>query len=450
MKGMQTSHRLARSGFARAVVAPPAANTRLLVLCDSIGSLETAPRLAGGIVKRWGPTNWAGWTTQGPNNTNSEAFVVFKSYAGTDMTFNQRSPNTGVGGGSYTPTTYFAGNCPCNVLELVCGATPPANDTEMFYVQPQAPASAPWRNGPWWRNQAIRARLIYVVKNNDNWSIKVNGTRDGSAVVETLTDAADSGAGGFEVRTLDVSCGTPGPGETPRLSVRIVSDALNPGRTVGILGVRFYAASARHGLEVTLLGSSGWGWLDHSSTSNCSDALMQAYLDAVGRPNAVLALIGANLKNSAGNQETGGGNLEAGNYTNFKANAEAAINRYRTLLGNLSAALATCPVCLGTNYKTDLRSDTEMRGQCAALYELSESLANASFVNGYLALTGQVIKFDVTGPPHVHPSLSGAEAWAAGLWQKWKAAERGETVQYSSGGGGGGGGSTGFFPGGGS
>lgn len=412
MKGMQASHRLALSGFARAVAAPPSGNTRLLVLCDSIGSLETKPRIASGIVKRWGPTNWAGWTTQGLNNTNDEAFIVFKSYGGADMTFNPRSPNTGVAGGSLTPTTYFAGYCPCNVLELVCGATPPANDTEMFFVQPQALSVAPWRNGAWWRNQPIRARLIYVVKNNDNWSIKVNGTRNGSSVIETLTDAADSGAGGFEVRTLDVSCGTPEPGETPRLSVRIVSDALNPGRTVGILGVRFYAPNARHGLEVALLGSAGWGWVDHNSTTNCDDALMQAYLDAVGRPNAILTLIGANLKATAGGRETGSGNLEVGNYTNFKNNALNCVNRYRTLLGNLSAPLATCPVCLAANYRTSARSDIEMQGQCKAYYELAESLTNGAFISGYLALTGQVLKSD-----GVHPSAAGAEAWAAGLWK---------------------------------
>lgn len=444
MKGGVASFRLAESGFARAVVAPPAGGTRLLILADSIFTLETSPRTAGGIVKHWAPSNWQGWGVQGLNNTNAEAFLVFKSYGGSDMTFNQRSPNTGVGGGSLTPTTYFAGNCPCNVLELVCGATPPADDTEMFLVQPIAQSSAPWRNGAWYQGQAVRARLIYIVKNDDNWAIKVNGTRNGSAVIETATDTADSGDGSFEVRTLDVSCGTPAVGEIPRLSVRISADALNANRTVGILGVRFYVPAVRHGLEVHILASAGWGWLDHSSTSNCADAIMQAYLDAIGRPNAIKAVLGANLKGSAGNQETGGGNLEAGDYTNFKANATATVDRYRTLLGNLSAPLASCPVCLVSNYKTTPRSNTEFIGMCAAYNELAGEMTNVSFLNGFTALTGHVLKSDGT-----HVNAPGAESWARGIWDRLVAAQR-RTVTGFSGAGAGGNGAVGFMPGGGS
>ncbi len=402
---------LARSGFARAVIAPPSAGTHLLVLADSIWTLETAPRAAGGIVKALGPANWKGWTAQGIHNTNSEAVVVFKQYAGTDATFNQRVPRVGVGGGALTATTYLAGNLPCDDTEIVLGATPPADGTNLLYFQPST--TFPWRNGPWWQGQAVRARLIYAVKNNDNFGVRVRGSADGgSTTAQTLTDAPTSGDGSVEVRTLDVSCGTPVvPGGVPRLTVQVYADGVtsNANRSVAILGCKFYLA-CKHGLEMTIVATQGWGLLDHGLATVCSDAVRKSFLDALGRPNAVLSMIGANLKGTAGAQETGGGNLEAGNYTNFKVNAQAMIDKYRTLLGQLDSSLATVPWCLMSPYKTAARSDTELQGINAAYAELANEMVNVAHLNGTIRLSGRVQTSDGT-----HPNTAGAEALAAGL-----------------------------------
>lgn len=407
------SYRLGKSGFADALLGPPVANTRLLVLCDSIGSQVSSPRLAAGIIREW--LNLSGFMVQGPLATGSDGWSNYQQAAPSGASFTNECAGNGVGGANpLAVTTAFAADCPNNLCNILTTASPPADDVELYRAHCVNAAvggtDVPYRNGAWMIGRNIRAKS-FVVHKGAQFGLRLRGGKaagNGFTGVGTATSNAGTGAAAAAIATLDVDCGTSVlPTNTPCGSLRMFVDGStsNATKRLGYLGMRFYDPNARNGLEVYLVGSSGWGWLDHADTAKCSDATMSLFLAALA-PTAILYMLGLNLKGTAGSQETGGGNLEAGNYTQLKANAKATMLRFDTLLA------ATPPSALWVPHVSGIRTAVEMNAMRRAYCEIAEERSATGVINNYNGGQGFISTADGT-----HPTESGACSIARTIWQ---------------------------------
>jgi len=424
-------------------------DTRLLIIADSIWTLETAvARMIQGIRDTWRPTTWKGFSGQSACNFLNYGSVGLEQMfgpEGRDSTYTRTNrwdmvsgvraqtwsgalpdtavtQNTGLVATNFSPNAYrelvFKG--PANGDAAGAGNAP--NGTPIFSFhhnqtvwmrwnadsQPSETASI---GGNWTvRNTVLKARLIYF-RNPNGPTLSYQGQRAGG--LGSGTSQVVNFSGSESVQWVDVDVGAASVLDAnSRVRPTLFSSGVNDetDKVLPIIGCRIWDPSVR-GLELAVWANGGWNSSHFTNQTLCADTHLARWLEAHDWPTHIMMQVGQNQ--TAGETTE----LNAGTFTAYKANIAAIIDRLNGLYA--AAGLGAPKWCLNCPFDSS-RSAANYDAMGVALHQLSKERGSA-FIN-MNALSPAPRAIDSTDAAtvwttdNVHPSLVGGQGFAAIIW----------------------------------
>jgi lysophospholipase L1-like esterase len=370
----------------------------LCVLGDStVTDSSSDTNLPYGIQRNWLPDTWSarfGRAEAGPPAWALVFGIDTFTYSGGA---NGRVPGGGVNyTGGIAPTL-----SPNNGTDITFTGNPSAFNT---VIQVDANGLADYGAGNPFSGLACKTRLVYW-RAAGQAALRGVALRGGSQLDWPGTAFDMAGASGIQYVDFDNGSGAGAPG------VLIVGDAADEtGKEFFPLACGFYRHSGGTrvpGFSLSQHGEGGWNTDDHSGTTRCTNANLEAFIAATFA-NTFLIYIGTNVTVGQGTE------LAAGVTTAFKAAVEAIVARYQARA--IAAGVASPRFILANPHAVSALTSTQLSTRGQAIYEAAVD-GGWDFIDVYQGV-------DMTGltTDGVHLNTDGADAIAEFMWEQIEAA----------------------------